>query len=98
MEMSRDFMARYSAYLKRQVFGMMQENNDLEGEVMFTRLPLDDNDTDTFTGFFIGSFGPHGPELLHLSRQTDKTTGKDFLQVRKITGDKNVPAGEISFQ
>jgi len=72
--------------------------DNLEGEVMFTRLPVEECSADPFSGYFMGSFGPHGPELLHLSRHKDRSAGKEVLQVRKITGDRSVPAGEILFR
>lgn len=98
-ESKRSAMAlQHFDFIRKQIVGAIQENYNLEGEVMFTRLPTDDNVTDLFTGYFMGSFGPHGPELLHLSRRTDKATGMDVVQALKITGDKHVPAGEVSFQ
>lgn len=85
--------------MKKQILAHIEDNdNNLEGEVMFTRLPHEECMTDTFTGYFIGHFGIHGPELLHLTRQKDKLTEKEILIARKITGDENVPAGEISFR
>lgn len=69
----------------------------LEGETMFSRLPDEPITNDLFTGFYIGKFGPHGLELLHLSRQIEKDTGREFVEAKKVTGDPNVPAGEVTF-
>jgi hypothetical protein len=49
-----------------------------------------------FAGLFIGSFGPHGPELLRLQRGL--VDGEEAVLATKLTGDANVPAGAISFR
>lgn len=51
---------------------------------------------DPFAGVFLGQFGPNGPELLQLERIARE--GQTWVQARKITGDANVPAGELSFE
>lgn len=71
--------------------------SQLTGEVMFSRLPSESGSLDPFTGFYIGEFGPHGQELLHLSRHQDKVSDREFVEARKITGDTSVPAGEVTF-
>lgn len=43
-------------------------------------------------GFWIGDYGPHGPELIDVRR----TAGGGFVAV-KLTGDENVPAGQATF-
>jgi hypothetical protein len=45
---------------------------------------------------YIGSFGPHGQEVVHI--YTTSMDGKKMIEGRKITGDINVPAGEVSFR
>ena len=52
--------------------------------------------TDPLSGLFLGTFGPHGPELLHLERTLD-VDGDPAIVATKLTGDRNVPAGEVSF-
>jgi hypothetical protein len=70
----------------------------LTGRVRYERLPAAaaSSSTDPFTGVFLGSFGPHGPEALALSRVA--RGGEEWAQGRKLTGDPNVPAGEVSFR
>lgn len=46
-------------------------------------------------GLFLGSFGPHGPELLSLSRSICMETGEEQVVALKLTGDPNVPAGQV---
>ena len=68
----------------------------LSGRVAYTRLPMNDPSTDVFTGVYIGSFGPHGPEILRVARAMIE--GEEWVQGTKLTGDPNVPAGKVSFR
>jgi hypothetical protein len=52
--------------------------------------------TDPFNGLYLGSFGPHGPELLHVTREVEG--GQEFAVATKLTGDPNVPAGAVSWK
>jgi len=52
---------------------------------------------DPFTGLYIGTFGPHGPEVLRLERSADEE-GAECVTAYKVTGDVHVPAGEVSFR
>ena len=51
---------------------------------------------DPLEGLFVGSFGPHGPEALELRR--GEWEGQEAVFARKVVGDRNVPAGELSFR
>ena len=44
----------------------------------------------------MGTFGPHGPELLQVSRQVEG--GREWAVATKLTGDPNVPAGSVSWK
>ena len=68
----------------------------LEGKVTYTRLVAPTVTTDVFQGLYLGSFGPHGPEILEIKRV--KLDGQEWVHGVKITGDINVPAGEMSFK
>lgn len=46
-------------------------------------------------GLFTAPYGPHGLELLHVSLSMQN--GELVLHGLKVTGDPNVPAGELSF-
>jgi hypothetical protein len=50
-----------------------------------------DDDVD-LTGRWRGHYGPHGEELIAIEQ-----TGRELV-ARKVTGDPNVPAGEITFR
>ena len=40
----------------------------LEGTTLYSRIATDIPKTDPFTGLYLGTFGPHGPEVLQLQR------------------------------
>ncbi|GMH35156.1 hypothetical protein BSKO_03024 [Bryopsis sp. KO-2023] len=75
----------------------MRQDFGFENEVRFTRIPIDHPPTDPFSGLYLGAFGPHGPELL-LVRRTRCGEDVDMVEGLKLTGDPNVPAGEVSFR
>ena len=62
----------------------------------YSRIPLDHPRTDPLAGLYIGSFGPHGPELLLMQRGL--LDGEEAVLATKVTGDPNVPAGTLSFR
>ncbi|EFN57162.1 hypothetical protein CHLNCDRAFT_51231 [Chlorella variabilis] len=69
----------------------------LEGRTTYERLPLGSCvKTDPFSGLYVGTFGPHGPELLQVSRQVEG--GREWAVATKLTGDPNVPAGTVSWK
>lgn len=64
--------------------------------IMYKRIATDHPRTDPLSGLYLGSFGPHGPELLQLVRTM--VDGEEMVQATKLTGDANVPAGLVSFR
>jgi Cyclin D1 binding domain len=68
----------------------------LSGRINYTRLPLNDPPTDVFSGMYLGTFGPHGPEVLRVARA--QIENEEWVQGTKLTGDPNVPAGKVSFR
>lgn len=56
---------------------------------------------DPFDQLYVGAFGPHGPEVLQLTRGQwgeEQGHGDDHVTAVKLTGDANVPAGRASFR
>eukprot|EP00198_Chlamydomonas_reinhardtii_P014044 XP_001703381.1 predicted protein [Chlamydomonas reinhardtii] len=64
--------------------------------ISYGRIPTDLPRSDPFCGLYLGAFGPHGPELIQLSRGLQD--GEEVVSAVKVTGDPNVPAGEVSFR
>ena len=69
-----------------------------------------DHPLSRMNGLWVGSYGGHGLELLHFEffheftcppvsddASTNEETVSDALVARKISGDRNVPHGKISF-
>lgn len=86
--------------VKKALLGASSKLNSnvagLEGEVSYRRLKLPSVTTDVFQGIYIGSFGPHGPEVIQVERNL--IDGKEWVYGVKLTGDNNVPAGQVSFK
>lgn len=66
------------------------------GPITYTKIPTLGK-TDDLEGVFLASFGDHGSEVLLMQRSTDDS-GQEWVTAKKLTGDPNVPAGEISFR
>merc|ERR1712150_321680 len=48
------------------------------------------------TGIWKGEYGPHGTEYQYIHEAVNED-GDSYLVARKITGDKNVPEGKITW-
>ena len=55
---------------------------------------------DPFSALYLGAFGQHGPEVLQLARGRwgDEAGNEECVTAVKLTGDRNVPAGHVSFR
>jgi hypothetical protein len=53
---------------------------------------------DPLQGLFIGKLGSTGPQLLQLQRGACPESGEAQVVARKVTGDLQVPAGEVAFR
>ncbi|BFZ55406.1 hypothetical protein PYCC9005_002447 [Savitreella phatthalungensis] len=66
--------------------------------ILYSRLPATDSahvpaNFRQWSGLFMGDYSSHGPELLYLYYPTSTS-----LRAIKVTGDPNVPRGEISWR
>lgn len=87
-----------------------QQRRGLFKSTVFQRINIPDAVNDPFSGLYIGSMGPHSAEVVQLQRkygnwQTNDTFSInqelqcfEYVEAVKLTGDVNVPAGQVSFR
>ncbi|KAG0576332.1 hypothetical protein KC19_5G072100 [Ceratodon purpureus] len=87
-----------------------QQRRGLFKSTLFQRINIPDAVNDPFSGLYIGSMGPHSAEVVQLQRkygnwQTNDTFSInqelqcfEYVEAVKLTGDVNVPAGQVSFR
>ncbi|XP_024528327.1 protein EXECUTER 2, chloroplastic isoform X1 [Selaginella moellendorffii] len=85
-----------------------QKMQSLPKTTVFHRIDVTES-SDPFTGLYVGAFGANTPEILQLKRKyghwdtkrsvpDDKLKFYEYVEAIKLTGDLNVPAGQVSFR
>eukprot|EP00850_Spirogloea_muscicola_P016349 SM000132S26864 [mRNA] locus=s132:139237:143737:+ [translate_table: standard] len=86
----------------------VQKRKELSPRTLFKRINVADANADSLSGLYIGAFGPYTSEVVQLQRKYGRWEGDssaddigapyEYVEAVKLTGDLNVPAGQVTFR
>ncbi|KAH7290520.1 hypothetical protein KP509_30G051700 [Ceratopteris richardii] len=97
--------------LLKIAISQVQRRRGLSKCTSFQRIKITKSNKDPMTGLYIGAFGPYTSELVQLQRKyghwheeanmsdlKDTVEFFEYVEAVKLTGDLNVPAGQVTFR